>query len=192
MYFEICQGKCTSGSLPVELGMDRKMQKKYSVCGRRKKQQKNCRISHPREQIWKNGNTKKEGLYFMRKKWKKYRKLQKVLPEQQRMKRQGMEIPVHTDELGNVIWEYGRLTAHLDRVFAETAGKEEQSCGVDETAGHGIGSWDELKCNLGVSAGTEKEGSVYGASGHRVSLEEPLEIKRRNDLALSRVRYRES
>ena len=81
-----------------------------------------------------NGNTKKEGLYFMRKKWEieeEYRNFCRnnkelalqtlreltLTPtetgkEEQRiaycmewMKQQGME-SVHTDELGNVIWEY--------------------------------------------------------------------------------------
>ena len=98
-----------------------------------------------------NGNTKKEGLYFMRKKWEieeKYRNfcrnnkelaLQTLREltltqtetgkEEQRiaycmewMKQQGME-SVHTDELGNVIWEYRPeqekkvlYTAHLETV----------------------------------------------------------------------------
>lgn len=81
-----------------------------------------------------NGNTKKEGLYFMRKKWEiedKYRKFcrnnkelalqtlreltltptetgkedQRIAYCREWMKQQGME-SVHTDELGNVIWEY--------------------------------------------------------------------------------------
>lgn len=51
-----------------------------------------------------------------------------------------------------------------------------------------------LLSNLGVSAGTEKEGSVYGASGHRVFAGGTAgNQRRRNDLALSRYhrRYRE-
>lgn len=81
-----------------------------------------------------NGNTKKEGLYFMRKKWEieeEYRNFcrnnkelalqtlreltltptetgkedQRIAYCMEWMKQQGME-SVHTDELGNVIWEY--------------------------------------------------------------------------------------
>ena len=100
-----------------------------------------------------NGNTKKEGLYFMRKKWEiedEYRKFcrnnkelalqtlreltltptetgkedQRIAYCMEWMKQQGME-SVHTDELGNVIWEYRPeqkkkvlYTAHLDTVFS--------------------------------------------------------------------------
>ena len=100
-----------------------------------------------------NGNTKKEGLYFMRKKWEieeKYRNFcrnnkelalqmlreltltptetgkedQRIAYCMEWMKQQGME-SVHTDELGNVIWEYRPeqekkvlYTAHLDTVFS--------------------------------------------------------------------------
>ncbi len=48
-----------------------KRRKKYSVRSRRKNSRKNCRISHPREQeIWNRmGIQRREGLYFMRKKW---------------------------------------------------------------------------------------------------------------------------
>ena len=96
-----------------------------------------------------NGNTKKEGLYFMRKKWEieeEYRNFcrnnkelalqtlreltltptetgkedQRIAYCMEWMKQQGME-SVHTDELGNVIWEYRPeqekkvlYTAHLD------------------------------------------------------------------------------
>ena len=81
-----------------------------------------------------NGNTKKEGLCFMRKKWEieeEYRNFcrnnkelalqtlreltltstetgkedQRIAYCMEWMKQQGME-SVHTDELGNVIWEY--------------------------------------------------------------------------------------
>ena len=105
-----------------------------------------------------NGNTKKEGLYFMRKKWEiedEYRKFCRnnkelalqtlreltLTPtetgkEEQRiaycvewMKRQGMET-VHTDELGNVIWEYRPeqekkvlYTAHLETVVLLSKGE---------------------------------------------------------------------
>lgn len=100
-----------------------------------------------------NGNTKKEGLYFMRKKWEieeEYRNFcrnnkelalqtlreltltptetgkedQRIAYCMEWMKQQGME-SVHTDELGNVIWEYRPeqekkvlYTAHLDTVFS--------------------------------------------------------------------------
>lgn len=53
-YFEICEGKCTHLELlPVELGMDRENAEKIFRTWQTKKQQKNCRISHPCEQeIW--------------------------------------------------------------------------------------------------------------------------------------------
>lgn len=99
------------------------------------KQQKNCRISHPREQeIWNRMGIQRRKDCTSCVKMGNRRGIPKLLPEQQRtcaadaagadtdpdgngkedqriaycmewMKQQGME-SVHTDELGNVIWEY--------------------------------------------------------------------------------------
>ena len=71
-----------------------------------------------------NGNTKKEGLYFMRKKWEIEEEYRNILPEQQR-------------------------TCAADAAGADTdpdgngkRGSENRILhGMDETAGHGVGSY---------------------------------------------------
>ena len=126
-YFEICQGKCTHLELlPVELGMDREnAEKKYSVRGRRKNSRKNCRISHPREQeIWNRMGIQRRKDCTSCVKMGNRRGIPKLLPEQQR-------------------------TCAADAAGADTdpdgngkRGSENRILhGMDETAGHGVGSY---------------------------------------------------
>ena len=71
-----------------------------------------------------NGNTKKEGLYFMRKKWE-------IEEEYRNFCRNNKELALQT-------------LRELTLTPTET-GKEDQSNrilhGMDETAGHGVGSY---------------------------------------------------
>lgn len=70
-----------------------------------------------------NGNTKKEGLYFMRKKWE-------IEEEYRNFCRNNKELALQT---------LRELT--LTRRKREKRSRESLLCGVDETAGHGIGSY---------------------------------------------------